>query len=160
MRDIDDFNDIPEWDFNKYRDEDDDEGEDWKINPKIERAKALYNQGRHIYSCAKVFCESLKGEMAESTKSLIMQNAMMICPKIVGAEGGNIYIIRMENASIIRTNARELETQVRAAVMFEEVNEAYADVLINEIEIFKTYFIEWVSHFEKDDIDDEWGLYS
>jgi len=159
MKDIDDFNDIPEWDFNKYRDEDD-EGEDWKTQPKIERVKLLYNQGRQIYSCSKIFCESLKGEMAEMSQSLIMQNAMMICPKIVGAEGGNLYIIRMENASIIRTNCRELETQVRATVMFETGNEAYSEILLNEIEIFKTYFIEWVSYFEKDDIDDEWGLYN
>jgi len=43
-----------------------------------------------------------------------MQNAMMLCPKIVGAEGGVLYIIGMENASIIRTNARELEVRLKA----------------------------------------------
>lgn len=47
MKDINDFNSIPEWDFNRHRGEDD-EGEDWKTRPKIERAKVLYNQATKL----------------------------------------------------------------------------------------------------------------
>jgi len=43
----------------------------------------------------------------------------MLCPKIVVAEAGVLYIIGMENASIIRTNARELEVQVKSALLFD-----------------------------------------
>ena len=159
MKDFDDMDHIPAWDHFKFLRGDDEDGEQWKNNPKIERAKNLYNQGREIYKCAAIFCETLTGEMADMTKELIMQNVMMLCPKIVGAEGGDLYIIRMENASIIRTNAKELETQVRAAVLYENCKEADHDILIKEIATFREFFKEWVSHFEKDDFEDEWGLY-
>ena len=156
--DIDKLNSLPEWDDFKHFHYNE-EGEDWKNKPKLERAKNLYNQAREIYKYATIFTETLKGEMAEMTKELILQNAMMLCPKIMGAEGGDIYILRMENASIIRTNARELETQVKAALLFEQCNKKDAHVVIAEIEKFKELFKIWVSHFEKDDITDDWGLY-
>lgn len=90
-----------------------------------------------------------------------MQNAMMLCPKIIGAEGGDVYVLRMENASIIRTNARELEVQVKSAAMFESCSEEDKNMLVLEINKFRELFKEWVKHFEKDpdDFEDECGLY-
>ncbi|MEE1946177.1 hypothetical protein VRU48_13725 [Pedobacter sp. KR3-3] len=152
------MNDLPEWDdFKHFRY--DEEGEHWKNQPKLERAKNLYNQARQVYKYAVVFCETLKGEMADMTKSLIMQNAMMLCPKIMGAEGGDIYVLRMENASIIRTNARELETQVKASYLYENCSKSDRDVVVAEIDKFRELFKIWVQHFEKDDFEDDWGLY-
>jgi len=157
MKDFDDMDHMPDWDrFNKFND---DEGEEWKDAPKIERAKKLYNQARQVYKYAAIFCETLTGEMADMTKELIMQNAMMLCPKIVGAEGGDLYIIRMENASIIRTNARELEVQVKSALLFDNCKETDSTIVIAEISKFRELFKEWVKYFEKDDFEDEWGLY-
>lgn len=97
--------------------------------------------------------------MADMSKELMMQNAMMLCPKIVGAEGGDMYILRMENASIIRTNVKELETQVKASVLFENCRDEDASIVVNEIDKFKELFKIWVSYFEKDDFEDDWGLY-
>lgn len=159
MKDFDDMDHMPNWDaFNFLRDEEED-GEQWKNNPKIERAKNLYEQARQVYNYAALFCETLTGEMADMSKELIMQNAMMLCPKIVGAEGGGMYILRMENTSIIRTNARELETQIKASALFENCRELDAAIVVKEIDKFKALFKIWVSHFEKDDFEDEWGLY-
>lgn len=156
--DIDKLNSMPEWDdFNAFRYTE--EGEEWKNKPKLERAKNLYNQAREVYKYATIFCETLKGEMADMTTHLIMQNAMMLCPKIMGAEGGDMYILRMENASIIRTNARELEIQVKSALLFEQCSQKDAHIVVAEIEKFKELFKIWVSHFEKDDMEDDWGLY-
>ncbi|MES2446139.1 MAG: hypothetical protein V4546_03090 [Bacteroidota bacterium] len=159
MKDFDDMNHMPSWDaFNFLRGEEED-GEEWKNNPKIERAKNLYEQARQVYKYSALFCETLTGEMADMSKELIMQNAMMLCPKIVGAEGGDMYILRMENASTIRTNARELETQIKATALFENCREVDAAIVVKEIDQFKVLFKIWVSHFEKDDFEDEWGLY-
>ena len=155
---IDDLNDMPDWDFERNRDEDE-EGEEWKNKPKQDKAQALYNQGKQVYVCTKAFCESLTGEMADITKSLIMQNALMICPKIAGAEAGDSYIIRMENASVIRTNCKELMVQVRFAELSDQCNKEYEKVVSNEMEKFRLLFIDWVSLFEKDEFEDEWGLY-
>lgn len=156
--DIDKFHSLPEWDdFKRFRNEE--PGEDWKNDPRYQSAKNLYNQAREVYKYATIFSETLKGEMAESTKELILQNALMLAPKIIGAEGGDIYIIRMENASIIRTNAIELETQVKAAHLYEQCSKADKDIVITELEKFKALFKTWVSFFQKDDIVDDWGLY-
>ncbi|WP_316785774.1 hypothetical protein [Pedobacter frigiditerrae] len=159
MKDFDDINHIPDWNHFNFSRGEDQEGEEWKNNPKLERAKNLYNQARQVYKYASLFCETLTGEMADMSKELIMQNAMMLCPKIVGAEGGDMYILRMENASIIRPNARELEVQVKATALFENCREIDKDIIVKEIATFRELFKEWVSHFEKDDFDDEWGLY-
>ncbi|MCZ4243067.1 hypothetical protein [Pedobacter punctiformis] len=159
--DIDDMNHMPEWEqFSRL-------GEDGTFSqPETEKsrlkalsAKTLYNQARAVYKYAALFCETLKGEMADLTSNLIMQNALIICPKIVGAEGADIYVLRMENASIIRTNCRELEIQVRAADMLRICAPEYKDIMLNEIEKFRLIFIEWVKLFEKDQYKDEWGLY-
>jgi bacterioferritin-associated ferredoxin len=155
---FDDLNNIPDWDFEKNREEDE-EAEEWKNKPKRDKAQALYNQGKQVYVYAKAFCESLTGEMAETTKSLIMQNVIMICPKIVGAEAGDSYVIRMENASVIRTNCRELIVQVGFAGMCGQCNKDYEQVVRSEMEKFRLLFIDWVSLFEKDEFEDEWGLY-
>lgn len=156
--DIDRFHSLPEWDdFRQFRHEE--PGEDWKNRPKYQSAKNLYNQAREVYKYATIFSETLTGEMADSIKELILQNAMMLGPKIIGAEGGDIYIIRMENASIIRTNAIELETQVKAAYLYEQCSITDSDIVVAEIDKFKALFKDWVSLFEKDDIEDDWGLY-
>ncbi len=97
--------------------------------------------------------------MADRTKSLVMQNALMICPKIAGAEAGDSYIIRMENASVIRINCIELMVQVRSAALFDQCNKDYENAVKNEREKFRLLFIDWAGLFEKDEFEDEWGLY-
>ena len=155
--DFDDMDHMPEWEDFIGNDKENLSGN--KVRLKVCIAKRLYNQARAIYKYAALFCETLKGEMADMTANLIMQNAMMLCPKIVGAEGADLYILRMENASIIRTNCRELETQVEAADMFGICTPEYKNIVINEIEKFRLIFIDWVTNFEKDDYLDNWGLY-
>jgi len=163
--DFDDLNHMPEWEeFNRIGRNDEDEqnlssADAEKVRLKVFRAKTLYNQAREVYKYSALFCETLEGDLAEMTTDLIMQNALMLCPKIIGAEGADTYILRMENASIIRTNCKELEVQVRAADMFEICTPEYKDIVLFEIERFRLFFIEWVRHFEKDDIEDDWGLY-
>ncbi len=126
---------------------------------KLLRAEKLYNQAREVYKYAALFCETLEGDLAEMTSTLIMQNALILCPKIIGAEGADVYILRMENASIIRTNCRELETQVKAADIFEICTPEYRDIVLNEVEKFRILFIDWVKYFERDSTCDDWGLY-
>jgi len=162
---FDDMDHMPEWEhFSRFgRDDESEENlspyQVKKNRQKIKCARDLYNQARSLYKFAALFCETLSGEMSEITASLIMQNAMMLCPKIIGAEGADIYILRMENASQIRTNCREMETQVKAADMFKICNPEYKNIVLNEIEKLKLFFIEWVKNFEKDDFKDDWGLY-
>lgn len=126
---------------------------------KNEIAKLLYNQSRSLYRYSTIFCEALRGEMAEMTTALIMQNTMVICPKILSAEAVDNYVARMECASIIRTNCKELELQIKAADMFNMCSSEYRDVIFSELDKFKSYFLKWVKLFKKDNVKDDWGLY-
>lgn len=156
MKDFDDMNHMPDWNNFKNFTAD---GEEWKDASKLERAENLYNQAKLVYKYAAIFCETLTGDLAEDTSALIMQSAIMLCPKIVAAEGGDLYIIRMENASIIRTTVKELSTQVRAAFLYKNCKDEDMKIVVEEISKFRVLFIEWVKHFKKDDFEDEWGLY-
>ncbi len=154
------FDGMPEFEkFFQHNNEEDELGEEWKIIPRRTAAKKLYMQGWKIFNYSRIFCESLKGEYAEMNTSLILQNASVLCPKIVGAESGDIYIIRMENASIIRTNAIELRIQMKSCTLFDKATEDLAEVILEEIELFKEKFKVWISYFEKDEMEDDWGLY-
>ncbi len=155
------FDGMPDFDhYFRIMDElEQEEREIWKPKPRRSAAKKLYEQGWKIFVYTELFCESLIGEEAQEQTYLIRQNSTIICPKIVGAEGGDNYIILMENASIIRTNMHQLLVQLYAATMMNEANESYADILRDEIDVFREYFKKWVSLFEKDDCEDDWGLY-
>ena len=73
-----------------------------------------------IYQKAKEITETIRqitdlisddDEMLSSIKSFILSDSMMIGAKIIAAEGGSLYDIRMENAAIIRKCARDLLVQ-------------------------------------------------
>jgi hypothetical protein len=92
--------------------------------------------------------------------SLMLEDVSIICAKIAGAEGGDLYTLRMENAVIIKVHARSLMT-LAGALKYEKVcNPDYLDLLRNEIDEFRLIFIDWVQSFDKtNDIPDNWGLF-
>jgi len=90
----------------------------------------------------------------------MMANALIIMPKIAGAEGGDLYTLRMENAVIIKIHARELLAQTSLVKAEKLANATDVQVLRDTIEEFRTLFVEWVKGFDKtNDIPDEWGLF-
>ncbi|KAB7733041.1 hypothetical protein F5984_03625 [Rudanella paleaurantiibacter] len=90
----------------------------------------------------------------------MMANAMMLPTKIVGAEGADLYTLRMENAVIIKTHARELLTQTNYLRAEKLSKPVYIQLLRDEIENFRVLFVEWVNSFDKsNDIPDDWGLF-
>ncbi len=108
----DDLNELPEWDDDEFRDEDE-EGEEWKPNPTRDLCKAMYAQWNHLLIVLNAAFDSLKepGEDAifskdhlEDQKQMILGDAYEVGAKIRSSEVG-LYIIRMENAAIIRKNA-------------------------------------------------------
>lgn len=97
----------------------------------------------------------------ESNKEYMMQNALMIPAKIAGAEGADIYDLRMENAAIIRKAARELITDACGLQMSGFKDVEYLDLLRREMEEFRILFAKWVASFDPDNyIIDRWGLFN
>jgi hypothetical protein len=130
------------------------------LRDKNNRAKALYNQGRELYKYVSIFCDTLNGNMAGVTSDLIMQNVLIICPKIIAAEAIDKYVFRMECAATIRSNCKELIVQVDASDILSLCVVEYKDIVLIEMKKFRALFKKWVTHFDKDKTKDEWSLFS
>ena len=117
---LDDLNFLPEWNDENYDDEDE-EGEGWKKREGREAAKALYLKWRDTFGLIYAFADDLatdsedgsSGTHEQLVKSLIIENSLIIGAKLRGAMAVDLYILKMENAAIIRTNALQLMEQVR-----------------------------------------------
>jgi hypothetical protein len=99
------------------------------------------------------------GTHQSSTKSLIYQNAMIVAPKIIGAVSVESYPLKMENAALIRSNCRQMMEQINFAVLMGWADETYKHVIEESLDQFRQLFRVWVTTFEKDSFDDEWGLF-
>ena len=99
--------------------------------------------------------------MLKHQKEFMLGDALTIPTKIAGAEGGDLYDLRMENAALIRKAARDLVTGLRGLEMFGCNETQYFDLLRREVEEFRLLFIEWVAAFDKRKyIPDNWGLFN
>jgi len=155
---------VPEWDDERMSDA---EGDEWKKNsPQRLAAKELYEKWREVHSLIMAFTDNLSNGGEEGadkhedmTSRLIFENAMIIGPKLASATAVEMYILQMENAAIIRTNARQLMEQVGFAVLMGYAEESYKKVIQEAMDEFRLLFKKWVATFEKDDIEDEWGLF-
>ncbi|MFA7686861.1 MAG: hypothetical protein WCY25_03230 [Moheibacter sp.] len=92
---------------------------------------------------------------------MITENAIIIPAKVAGAEGGDLYDIRMENAAIIRKAAREISVTVGYLDLGRIEENDYTDLIRSEIENFKLLFREWVKSFDVwNYVVDDWGLFN
>ena len=153
---------LPEWDDHRLLQRRF-EGEEWKLKPQLDAAKNLYNKWREIFLLVESYCETLQDskeyDHAEKNKELIWQNLFIVAPKIIGAAGADLYVLKMENASIVRYNCRELMEQVRFTATVGAGEEKYAEAIEHEMDIFRELFKTWVNTFIKDSNEDEWGLF-
>ena len=163
--DLDKLNFLPDWDEEKFHFNY--EGEKWKTAPQRAAAKAMYLKWREVFGLVIAFAENLCDEPDEdgheshsqTTSRFIYENAMMVAPKIMGAVGSSMYILQMENAAIIRSNCRQMMEQVGFAVLIDMADESHKKVIEESLKEFQKFFREWVATFQKDDFEDEWGLF-
>jgi hypothetical protein len=161
--DFDKFNTLPAWEkiASKYFLDDDDEA--WKKKPYWDAAEKMYNSWREVYSLVIAFADNIdeKGDEGHAgyTKIFICENAEIVGPKIAGALGADLYVLNMENAAIIRTNCRQMMEQVGFAVLMGWAEKEHKTVIAQTLDNFKSAFKIWVATFEKDEFEDEWGLF-
>ncbi len=161
---INNLSDLPEWDDVKNFE---DEGEEWKTNPTKELCIDLYNKWREIVFMLNGIIKPLIEEderngadecaIITSTAAHILADAYLVGAKIRSSEAAGMYIARMENASIIRTNAQSIASSL--LLIEEEADEAHITTLREEINSFRALFKQWVASFEKDEFTDDWGLF-
>jgi len=91
----------------------------------------------------------------------MLEDAMMLTVKVVGATAGQLYDIKMESASIIRKAARDLMIQNHSLEMFDFEYVEYFQLVRNLLEEYRLLFIDWVSGFDRwNYIIDRWGLFN
>lgn len=124
----------------------------------------IYQKAMHIFKLVESFVSTLPEDdpYVEMTKGIMMEDAIIIPAKIVGAEGGDLYSIRMQNAAIIRNHAMSLYVQMGSFNFFEKSKDVdYITIIRDEINEFKKLFIEWVASFDtQNHIWDDWGLFN
>ena len=148
------FDDIDEEDLKEVGEEIE------KENKKI-REMPLFKSAENIRNLTSSPIETInENDDALMLKDQMLLNAFMLGAKIAGAEGGDLYTLRMENAVIIKIHARELLTQTSYCKLENLSKPEYLKLLRDEIEIFRKLFVEWVKSFDKEnDIKDDWGLF-
>ena len=163
----DDLNELPDWDDDDFDDEDND-GEGWKPKPTRDACKAMYQQWNTVMTVLKAAFDSLKTteddellskEMMEDHLGMIMGDAYEVAVKIKSSEAGGLYIMRMENAAIIRKNAQFIKISTNSFMLEEMMEPQHRQIIREEIDKFKELFKTWVTSFVKDDCEDEWGLF-
>ncbi|MFN3403955.1 MAG: four helix bundle protein [Cytophagaceae bacterium] len=141
-------------DFDDFDDDDDDFNErDHSDLPVFKKAEELVKIVQSITEIIETDDDIFM------LKEQMMSNAVIIPAKIAGAEGGDIYSIRFDNATLIKLAARELQAQTSLLKVEELCNPKYIELLRREIEEFRILFLDWVRSFDKtNDIEDEWDI--
>ncbi len=163
---IDNLSGMPDWNDERFRPDEEEEGDAWKRQIKNQKAAQLYNQWKSVlvlllglYDSVKIPDDVPEKDFLENEKEIILGDAYLVGAKIRGAEGGDLYTLRMENAGIIRKAAQAVYMNMSSIRMLGLADDRHIDAVRSEIEKFRQYFKEWVASFEKDEFEDEWGLY-
>lgn len=123
----------------------------------------IYKKGEEIYEVVSKICELIPqdNEHLQFTKAQMLTDSMQLTVKVAGAEGGDLYDLRMENAAIIRKAARELMVSNHSLRMFGFEDVEYFDIVRDLIEEYRLLFIDWVAGFDQwNYIIDRWGLFN
>lgn len=160
---LDSLNEIPDWDDEYFKKFDDEEGEEWKPNPTREACKTLYQKWQQVMTMLRGAFESGNfsedEEMYKDQQAMILGDAYLVGAKIRSSEAGNLYVLKMENAAIIRKNAQSVASSLLVFSVEGQIEEKYVMAIREEIDTFRELFKKWISTFKKDEYEDEWGLF-
>ena len=124
----------------------------------------IYQKAELIYQLVESLVASLSegDEFIQVTKEIMMADAMIISAKIAGAEGGDLYSIRMQNAAIIRNHGMSLYVQVGSLRFLKDYKDLeYIKLIREQLDEFRLLFIEWVDGFDTNNhVWDDWELFN
>ncbi len=123
----------------------------------------IYKKGQEIYKVVREIADLIpvENEILQDIKMQMLSDAAMLTVKVAGAEGGDLYDIRMQNAALIRKAANDLMVQNHSLKSFGFEYVEYFNIVRNLIEEYRLLFIKWVEGFDKwNYIIDRWGLFN
>ncbi|WP_456462404.1 hypothetical protein [Reichenbachiella sp.] len=127
------------------------------------RAQKLHDKGMEIVEVVHKICELIPedNDVLLETSSHMRLDASMLVVKVSGAEGGELYDLKMEAAAIIRKSARDLMVQKHSLAMFDFEEVEYFQIVRDLLEEYRLLFIDWVAGFDQwNYIIDRWGLFN
>ncbi|MGA2667966.1 MAG: hypothetical protein ABSF32_03510 [Ignavibacteria bacterium] len=121
----------------------------------------IYKQSLLIRRLTKAVVEPIDEDKDElNLKQLMLENAYMISAKIAGAEAGELYSYRLENAFSIKRYANELLAEATLCETKKMGSQKFLKPLKDELEELRLMFIEWVDSFDRSkDVEDPWTLW-
>jgi len=123
----------------------------------------IYKKGQEIYDFVKEIADLIpeNNDILQDIKAQMLSDAAMLAVKVAGAEAGDLYDIRMQNAAIIRKAANDLMVQNHSLKAFGFEYVEYFTIVRKLIEEYRLLFIDWVEGFDKlNYIIDRWGLFN
>lgn len=147
-----------------WEDDDDDEPD---YDPEEERRKLestpIFQKAEEIRELTQRIVETMdkNDPQSEIQSSLMLEDSIIIPAKIAGAEAVDDFILKMENAVIIKIHARGLLARTSSLKYLELVDPEYLQLLRDEIEAFRLLFKKWIASFQIDTTKegDGWGLF-
>jgi len=142
---------------------DEEDEDDYFENRKNVRDLPLFKKGEEIQYVIRLLTELMPedNELLQSMKGEMLYNAGLLTVKIAGAEGAELYDLKMEAATFIRKAANDLKVMNHSLEMFGFENVEYFQIVRNLIEEYRLLFIDWVNGFDKwNYIIDRWGLFN
>jgi hypothetical protein len=139
---------------------DDDDDQDSNLNTDAYRSLPVYIKAEELVKIVHTLFEVIDPEKdVLEIRAQMMEHAFIIPAKIAGAEGGDLYSIRFDNATIIKLAARDLQACTSLLKHEKLCDEKYIKMLRDEIGSFRILFLQWVASFDKEnDLEDEWDI--
>ena len=132
--------------------------------PLFIKANEIYELVRKVADLIEKYDENDEAEkqMLQGYKEYILESALIIPAKIAGAfDEDMLYDIKMQNATIIRKEARSILASTSGMKMLGFPDTDYLELIRNAIEEFRVLFAEWVKTFDEwNYIIDRWGLFN
>lgn len=140
------------------------------MNDSLEKS-SLYIKAQEIYELvAKVSLliednndkNDFDNRLINEYKNQLNESALLIPAKIAGVfNEETLYDLKMENAAIIRKEARTILVTTSGLKMLNFAALDYLELIRNEIEEFRILFAEWVKTFDEwNYVIDRWGLFN
>ena len=126
-------------------------------------SKALFMKGGEIIELVSEIVSLIPEdhEMLNEIAKYMIADSYVLQVKIVGAEAGGLYDIKMECAALIRKAGRDLYVQKFSLEMFDFEYVSYMDLLRDKVDEYKVLFKDWIGTFDPyHAIKDDWGLFN
>ena len=140
--------------------DDDDEMEEFSKNQGNSDKHPILLKIRDISALTLAIVGSLDEARKELYGNLMKEDAHILHAKFLGAEATDDYILKMDNAVLMKIHARQLHTMTYQLALESTHAEEHLQLLRNAVSDFKKLFVSWVKSFDSEQkYSDGWGLF-